>query len=96
MGALGEESPLLCQPKNSLYTKKGEINMENKLSKWLFAFWCLLAIVCFIGAFFTPVFWVKLFGIIFGVENSLIIISLLATQIQALITRREYKKLEEK
>lgn len=67
----------------------------DKTSKVLFIVWIILAIANFVGAFFVPVWWVKTLGIIFGVENSLIILSLLTTQIQALKARKEMKKLEE-
>lgn len=66
----------------------------DTLSKWLLAFWCILAIVCFVGAFFTPVWWVKVLGIVFGALNSLIILSLGISMIQVAIQRKVMKEME--
>lgn len=53
--------------------------------------WIILAITSFIGAFFvTPIF-MKIVGIIFGVENLLIILSLGISLIQE---RIKYKRLQ--
>lgn len=65
--------------------------MDNKMTRWLIAIWAILAIVSFVGSFFvTPVFF-KWVGIIFGIENSLIILSWVISLIQAKI---EYRRLQ--
>ena len=61
----------------------------NKLSKILFIVWAVLAIACFVGAFFTTPFIVKLAGIVFGIENMMIILSLVISLIQERIKYRK-------
>lgn len=68
--------------------------MGNR-SKWLFYCWIVLAILNFVGAFFVPVFWVKLAGIVFGGLNSLILLSLFITQIQVAMRRKIMKEMGE-
>ena len=55
----------------------------DKISVVLFICWIVLAIASFVCAFFATPFIVKLIGIIFGAENTLIIISWLLSIIQA-------------
>ena len=66
--------------------------MDNKLSKWLFGLWMLLAIVSFVASFWAPVFF-KVIGLTFGGLNMLIILSWVIALFQAKI---EYNKMKEK
>lgn len=59
----------------------------------MFVIWVMLAIACFVGAFFTPVMWIKLIGLVFGGMNAFIILSWTITAIQGIL---ESKKLNEK
>lgn len=61
----------------------------SKLSKVLFALWIVLAIVCFVCAFFTMPVFVRALGIIFGILNLSIIMS---WGTAVLAARKEYKK----
>lgn len=66
----------------------------NTFTKILFASWIILAIACFVGAFYvTPVFF-KVLGIVFGFENMLVILSWIIATVQG---KKEYKlkKIEE-
>jgi preprotein translocase subunit SecF len=72
-------------PGTSFYGK----SIMNKFTKWLFAIWMVLAIVAFISAFFTPVVFIKIIGIVFGSMNSLVILSWVIAILQA---RIEYQK----
>ena len=65
----------------------------NKFSTIMFVIWVMLAIACFVGAFFTPVMWIKLIGLVFGGMNAFIILSWTITAIQGIL---ESKKLNEK
>ena len=66
--------------------------MESmKLTKWLIAIWVLLAGIDFVGVFFEASLFFKCAGIIFGIMNSLIILSWGTSLIQA---KREYRQLQ--
>ena len=65
----------------------------NKFSTIMFVIWVMLDIACFVGAFFTPVMWIKLIGLVFGGMNAFIILSWTITAIQGIL---ESKKLNEK
>jgi preprotein translocase subunit SecF len=61
----------------------------TKTSKILFIIWIMLAIACFVGAFFTPVVWAKVIGLVFGGMNSLIILTWILTAIQGVIENKK-------
>lgn len=63
----------------------------SRFTKWLFAVWIMLAIACFVGAFFTPVLWIKVIGLVFGGLNSLVILSWGLAAIQAMIENKRLK-----
>lgn len=65
---------------------KKDMSMQSKI---LFGLWMILAIACFIGAFFTSPLIVKIFGVIFGIINLCVIMSWL---IAVRVSRREYKR----
>ena len=74
---------------DTFYEKK-EVVM-SRFTKWLFAVWIMLAIACFVGAFFTPVMWIKVIGLVFGGLNSLVILSWGLAAIQAMIENKRLK-----
>ena len=51
--------------------------------------WGLLALIALVSAFFIPVLWIKIVNLIFGGLNFCVIMSWVASVIQA---KREYKK----
>ena len=55
----------------------------NKYSKIMLAVWCVLALICFISAFFAPLYF-KIIGIAFGVLNLSVILTLVITYFQGL------------
>lgn len=55
----------------------------NKFSKIMLAVWCVLALICFISAFFAPLYF-KIIGIAFGVLNLSVILTLVITYFQGL------------
>ena len=55
----------------------------------MFALWVILAIAMFVGAFYTPVMWIKVIGLVFGGLNSLIILSWTVTAIQDIIMNKK-------
>lgn len=57
-------------------------------SKILFGLWMILAIACFVGAFFTTPLFVKIIGVIFGIINMSVIIS---WAIAFRVARKAYK-----
>lgn len=67
----------------------------NKLGTALFGAWMVLAIISFIAAFFITIPYIKWVGIVFGVENILIILSWIITLIQAKIAKKNVPTEEE-
>lgn len=63
----------------------------NKFSTIMFVIWVMLAIACFVGAFFTPVMWIKLIGLVFGGMNAFIILSWTITAIQDILKNKKLK-----
>lgn len=61
------------------------------MTKILFAAWLILAIACFVGAFFTPVLWVKVLGIVFGAENMMIILAWVIGLVQGVVENKRLK-----
>lgn len=57
----------------------------------MFVIWVMLAIACFVGAFFTPVGWIKLIGLVFGGMNAFIILSWTITAIQDIVKNNKLK-----
>jgi uncharacterized membrane protein len=57
----------------------------------MFVIWVMLAIACFVGAFFTPVMWIKLIGLVFGGMNAFIILSWTITAIQDILKNKKLK-----
>ena len=80
-----------CPPAEPLLSKKG-VNMD-KLSKFLFVLWIVLAIAAFIGAFWATPAIVRTLSIIFGIINMMIIMSWVSALIRE---KREIKKQKEK
>ena len=64
----------------------------DKMTVTLFLIWVFLAIANFVAAFFVPVVLVKVLGIIFGIENSLIILAWTISTIQAKRELRKHQK----
>lgn len=63
----------------------------NRFSRVLFGLWIALALAAFIGAFFTPVMWLKVINVVFGGLNSLVIFSWGLSAIQAMIENKRLK-----
>lgn len=55
--------------------------MENKLTRILMAIWSVLAIAAFVCAFFTTPLVAKIVGLVFGVNNLMIIGGLIYSRI---------------
>lgn len=55
----------------------------NKTSKIMMIVWAALAIVCFVCAFFCPLI-PKIFGLVFGGMNIMVIMTLVITYLQGL------------
>ena len=64
----------------------------TKMSKIMFALWIFLALAAFVGAFFTPVMWIKVINVVFGGLNSLVILSWVLAAIQAKLEYRKHQK----
>ena len=63
----------------------------SRFSRVLFGLWIVLAVAAFIGAFFTPVIWIKVINVVFGGLNSLVILSWGLAAIQAMIENKRLK-----
>lgn len=63
----------------------------TKFSKILLAVWCVLALICFISAFFAPLYF-KIIGIAFGVLNLSVILTLVITYLQGLYWKNKLEK----
>ena len=63
----------------------------DKLSKFLFGLWIVLAIAAFVGAFWATPAIVRTLGIIFGIINMMIVLSWVSAFIRE---KREIKKLK--
>lgn len=63
----------------------------SKLSKVLFVIWMVLAIACFIGAFYVTPAFVRVIGVLFGIVNLMIIMSWGLATIQAIIEKNKEK-----
>ena len=57
----------------------------------MLAVWCVLALICFISAFFAPLYF-KIIGIAFGVLNLSVILTLVITYFQGLYWKNKLKK----
>lgn len=55
----------------------------NRFTKIMLAVWCVLALICFISAFFAPLYF-KIIGIAFGSLNLIVILSMLIGYFQGL------------
>lgn len=66
----------------------------NKMTKILFAMWIILAIACFVGAFFTPVLWIKVLGLVFGAENMMIILAWVIAMFQGMVENKILNSVE--
>ena len=66
----------------------------NKMTKILFAMWLILAIACFVGAFFTPVIWIKVLGLVFGAENMMIILAWIIGMVQGMVENKRLNSVE--
>lgn len=63
----------------------------NRFSKIMLAVWCVLALICFISAFFAPLYF-KIIGIAFGVLNLSVIITLVVAYFQGLYWKKKLNK----
>lgn len=68
--------------------------MDNKLARWLFGAWMVLAIATFVCAFYVSPLIAKILMLAFGAENMLIIISSAIAYIDDIRQARKQKKLE--
>ena len=66
--------------------------MENNVTKILMLVWSILAIASFVCAFFTAPIVAKIVGIVFGVNNLMIIGGLIYSKI---VEKRALKKVKE-
>ena len=66
----------------------------NKMTKILFAMWIILAIACFVGAFFIPVVWIKVLGLVFGAENMMIILAWVIGVVQGMVENKILNSVE--
>lgn len=66
----------------------------NKMTKILFAMWIILAIACFVGAFFIPVVWIKVLGLVFGAENMMIILAWVIGVVQGMVENKRLNSVE--
>ena len=57
----------------------------------MLAVWCVLALICFISAFFAPLYF-KIIGIAFGVLNLSVILTLVITYFQGLYLKKKLEK----
>lgn len=57
----------------------------------MLAVWCVLALICFISAFFAPLYF-KIIGIAFGVLNLTVIITLVITYFQGLYWKHKLNR----
>lgn len=64
----------------------------SRFSRVLFGLWIVLAVAAFIGAFFTPIIWIKVINVVFGGLNSLVILSWGLAAIQAKLEYRKHQK----
>lgn len=67
-------------------------SIMNRFSRVLFGLWIALAVAAFIGAFFTPIIWIKVINVVFGGLNSLVILSWGLAAIQAKLEYRKHQK----
>lgn len=63
----------------------------TRFSKIMLAVWCVLALICFISAFFAPLYF-KIIGIAFGVLNLSVIVTLVITYFQGLYWKNKLEK----
>lgn len=63
----------------------------NRFTKIMLAVWCVLALICFISAFFAPLYF-KIIGIAFGVLNLSVILTLVITYFQGLYWKNKKQK----
>ena len=66
----------------------------NKMTKILFAMWIILAIACLVGAFFIPVGWIKVLGLVFGAENMMIILAWVIGVVQGMVENKRLNSVE--
>ena len=63
----------------------------TKFTKIMLAVWCVLALICFISAFFAPLYF-KIIGIAFGSLNLIVILSMLIGYFQGLYWDNKLEK----
>lgn len=63
----------------------------NRFTKIMLAVWCVLALICFISAFFAPLYF-KIIGIAFGMLNMSVILTLVITYFQGLYWKNKLEK----
>lgn len=63
----------------------------TKFTKIMLAVWCVLALICFISAFFAPLYF-KIIGIAFGSLNLIVILSMIIGYFQGLYWDNKLKK----
>lgn len=67
----------------------------NRFTKIMLAVWCVLALICFISAFFAPLYF-KIIGIAFGSLNLIVILSMIIGYFQGLYWDNKLEKEIEK
>lgn len=63
----------------------------TKFTKIMLAVWCVLALICFISAFFAPLYF-KIIGIAFGSLNLIVILSMIIGYFQGLYWDNKLEK----
>lgn len=63
----------------------------NRFTKIMLAVWCVLALICFISAFFAPLYF-KIIGIAFGSLNLIVILSMIIGYFQGLYWDNKLEK----